>query len=363
MEHGSSYNYPCIDDSSCNHCGLCLQVCPGNRILDRLISKNLSPLNIQDTFNYTACSTDEKIRYNAASGGVISSLLVFLIKQKYIDGAICVKQDENNPLENKSFAAASEFEVLQASGSRYSPVSNCEALKDILNDNKQYVFIGKPCEIDAVNELQKYLPELGEKIKLKISLMCACTPSRKGTRKLLKDLKIQPSEIKKLSYRGKGWPGSFSVGTKDGGERSIPYLQAWNHCLSKYSSLRCILCDDPLGKAADMTVGDAWDQKLLQNNAGLSAVVVRTETGRRYMDMAMENNILSAERISPEDICRFQKSLISKTDKPMGNIFAYHLVFLHRINLKEVHKELGSSLKAYYSLFKRVIRFLIFKFN
>jgi len=364
MKSGSSYNYPYIDNKSCNNCGLCLKVCPGNRILGRLISKNLASLNMQDTLNsYVAYSNDEKIRYNAASGGVISSLLVFLLKQKYIDGAICVKQDESNPLANKSFVATSEFEVLQASGSRYSPVSNCEILKDILSDNKQYAFIGKPCEIDAVNEMQKYLPELREKIKIKISLMCACTPSRKGTLKLLKNLNLEPSKITKLSYRGNGWPGFFRVETKENSQQTIPYLQAWNNCLSKYSCLRCIVCDNPFGKGADITVGDAWDQKLIKNNIGLSAVLVKSETGRSYMNMAVANNVLSVEEINSENIFSFQKSLISKNGKAVSNIFSYNLVFLHSLSLKEVHQQFGNNLKAYYSLFKRVIKFFILKLN
>jgi len=364
MKNGINYNYPCIDDTLCNSCGLCLKVCPGNRILERLISKNLLSLNIQDVLNnYVACSSDDKIRYNAASGGVISSLIIFLLQQKYIDGAICVKQDDSNSLANKSFIATSEFEVLQASGSRYSPVSNCEAIKGILYDNKAYAFIGKPCEIDAINEMQKYLPELKKKIKIKISIMCACTPSRKGTLKLLRDLNIDPSKVVKLSYRGNGWPGYFRVETKDGKQRVIPYLKAWNNTLSKYSCLRCIVCDDPLGNGADITVGDAWDQKLFQNNSGLSAVIIRTETGRKYMNMAIENNVVSVENVSANDICRFQKSLIRKTDKAVSNIIAYNLVFLNKLNLKEVYIQFGHNIKIYYSLFRRVIRFLIYKIS
>ena len=364
MKNGISYNYPCIDQPSCNGCGLCLKVCPGNRILDRLISKNLMSLNMQDTLiNYIAWSNDNNIRYNAASGGVISSLIIFLLQQKYIDGAICVKQDDNNSLANKSFIATSRFEVMKASGSRYSPVSNCEVIKGILYDNKAYAFIGKPCEIDAINEMQKYLPELKEKIKIKISIMCACTPSRKGTLKLLRDLNIDPSKVAKLSYRGNGWPGSFRVETEDGSQRDIPYLNAWNNTLSKYSCVRCIICDDPLGKGADITVGDAWDQKLSQNNSGFSAVIIRTETGRKYMNMAIENNVVSVENVSADDICRFQKGLIRKTDKAVSNIIAYNLVFLYKLNLKEVTIQFGHNLKIYYSLFRRVIRFLIYKIS
>lgn len=364
MKNGINYNYPCIDDSLCNNCGLCLKICPGNRILNRLISKNLLPLNMQNTLNnYVAKSNDDTVRYNAASGGVISSLIVFLIKQKYIDGAICVKQDENNPLENKTIVAISELEVLQASGSRYSPVSNCKVLKNILHDNKKYAFIGKPCEIDAINEMQKYLPELRRKIKLKVSLMCACTPSRKGTLKILQELKIEPSKVTKLSYRGNGWPGSFRVETKDGHQYCIPYLQVWNNCLSKYSCLRCMVCDDPLGNGADITVGDAWDQELLQNSIGLSAVIVRTESGRKCMDMAIENNVVSVQKVSADDIIRFQKSLISKTENSISNILAYNIVFLHKLNFKDLTRELGINIKNYYSQLKRILRFFSYKIS
>lgn len=364
MKKDKDYNYPSINAGLCNHCGLCLQVCPGKGILDRLSAKSLWTVNLQNTLaHYVAWSTDDTIRYNAASGGVITSLIFFLIKEKSIDGAICVKQEEKMPLYNKSFVAASETEVLQASGSRYSPVSNCEVLKEILQSNKKYAFIGKPCEVDAIIELQKYMPELREQIRLTISLMCACTPSRKGTLKLLQKLHLEPSKITTLSYRGKGWPGCFRVETKEGGYFEIPYFKAWNHYLSKYSCLRCRLCDDPLGREADLTVGDAWDQKLLQNNTGLSAVVVRTERGRQYMDRGIENNVVSVNKVTAEDIFTFQKSLISKRKDDIYNTFAYHFVFLHRLNLKEVYKVFGNSVKSYYCLFKTFIRFLILKYQ
>lgn len=364
MKSGSSYNYPCVDSKNCNQCGLCLKACPGNRIFGRLKSKSLFALNLQDTLaNYVAYAVDEKIRVNAASGGVISSLMLFLLREKYIDGVICVKQDERNPLANKTFIAETEREVLSASGSRYSPVSNCIALKDILKENKKYAFIGKPCEIDAVNEMEKYQPGLRGKIQIKISLMCACTPSRKGTQKLLKDLNVEASGITSLAYRGNGWPGSFCVETKGGGSRSIPYLEAWNTYLSKYSCLRCSICDDPLGMGADITVGDAWDKRLIENNAGLSAVIVRTETGRFYLDRAVRSNAVTVKEVSAEDILRFQKSLVGKHGKAISNRLAYNLVFQHRLSLGELTREFGKNLKAYKGLLKRAVRFFLYKYT
>jgi coenzyme F420 hydrogenase subunit beta len=231
-----------------------------------------------------------------------------------------------------------------------------------LTDDKSYAFIGKPCEIEGLNEMQKYLPELQKKIKLRISLMCAGTPSRKGTRNLLRKLRVDPSKVKALSYRGNGWPGYFTAKMKDGSEVCLPYQDAWNHYLSKYSCVRCILCDNPLGSGADITVGDAWDPKYLPNCSGLSAVIVNTKTGRKYMNMAIENHVVSAEEVSDEDIRRFQKSLLRKTEKLSGNIFAYRFVFLGRLDLRFLHRKPGA-LKAYYSLFKRVMRFFTYKIS
>jgi len=364
MKEDAGYNYPCIDTASCNNCGLCLKVCPGRRILDRLSAGGLTPLELRDSaINYTACSADEDIRYNAASGGVISGISIFLLERGYIDGLICVKQDEDNPLLNIAFAAFNRQEVLQASGSRYSPVSACTALKEILHDGKRYAFIGKPCEIDALNELQKYIPELEKKIRLKISLMCACTPSRKGTLKLLKDLNIKPSEVRKLSYRGNGWLGFFSVETKDGLRYSMPYFQAWNKYLSRFPCLRCAICDDPLGESSDITVGDAWDRKLLENNSGLSAVIVRTDTGRKYMELALDNNIIKADIVDTDDILRFQRSLVKKVEKAANNVFAYSMVFLNKYRFGEIRAAYGSNFHNYFSLLKRTARFLIYKIS
>ncbi|HEX2945831.1 MAG TPA: Coenzyme F420 hydrogenase/dehydrogenase, beta subunit C-terminal domain [Clostridia bacterium] len=364
MEKSAEYNYPCVNEPLCSHCGLCLKVCPGSRLLSRLEKRMPLPLKIPDSLGYyIAWSSDSNIRRNAASGGVISSLAIFMLKQGLIDGAICVRQDETDPLSNRTFAARNESDILMASGSRYSPVSNCEALKSILGDGKRYAFIGKPCEIDALNELQKYLPELRDKIRLRISVMCACTPSRKATLKLLRKLKVKASGVRRLSYRGDGWPGSFSVETSDGSRISMPYLDAWNNCLSRYSCIRCTICDDPLGNCADITVGDAWDRKLLQNDQGISAVIVRTGAGRHSMDAAIAQKAVYAEKIGPVDIAGFQKSLVNKMGRSAGNTFAYNLVFLHKFDPDGLKQSRGKSLMAYFGLFKRVVRFLADKLS
>ena len=128
---------PQLNKSLCNGCGICSRICPSYNI--NFKSLNLSIFGKEPKSligNYSNCymgfSTDKSIRYNASSGGMITIILIFALENKLIDGALVTRMKKNNPLEPESFIARTKEEVIEASQSKYCPVSANVALKDIL---------------------------------------------------------------------------------------------------------------------------------------------------------------------------------------------------------------------------------------
>jgi len=86
----NSYKF-IIDKNKCTNCGLCLKVCSGIGIdydyhNQKIFGKKLQSeedklLGVVENCYYTY-SKDKNIRYHSASGGSISSFLIFLLERK-----------------------------------------------------------------------------------------------------------------------------------------------------------------------------------------------------------------------------------------------------------------------------------------
>ena len=156
------------------------------------------------------------------------------------------------------------------------------------------MFIGKPCDTDALHKLRLQRPELDRNLGLVLSFFCAGTPSTQGTLDLLEQLETNREEVEGVRYRGEGWPGSFKATPRNGSsEKSLSYEEAWGR-LTKYVPLRCRLCPDGLGRVADIACGDAWHRYQGNSEEGTSLVLVRTERGKRDTP--------------PRDRCRLRKT-------------------------------------------------------
>lgn len=89
-------------------------------------------------------------------------------------------------------------------GSRYAPVSNASAPEALRSST---VFIGKPCEAQAVRRMST--ADGGEPPVI-LSFLCAGTPRQDATDGLLDELGAH-RPLESMWYRGHGWPGSFTA--------------------------------------------------------------------------------------------------------------------------------------------------------
>ena len=102
---------PIIETERCILCGRCFEVCPGagvniEEIADEILDSHGRDKNIgRFEVCYIGHSSSEAIRYNSASGGLITSLLIYALEKKMIDGALVLGMSETNPLETKPYIA------------------------------------------------------------------------------------------------------------------------------------------------------------------------------------------------------------------------------------------------------------------
>jgi coenzyme F420 hydrogenase subunit beta len=63
-----------------------------------------------------------------------------------------------------------------------------------------------------------------------------------------------------------------------------PYLEYYDAKFGSFVPYRCTLCSDKMNELADISCGDAWFSELSSDRTGQSLVIVRNETGRRFLD-------------------------------------------------------------------------------
>jgi len=155
---------PCFEDGRCFQCFDCLDVCPSlSSIFDVKCSESTLSYYIGEFKGvYIAHSTNPCIRFNSASGGLVTSLLTYALKKGIINGALVTRMRKDAPLEPEPFIARTTDEIIEASGSKYCPVPVNVALKVILNNEGRYAYVGLPCQLWGLKKAIRKYPILRE---------------------------------------------------------------------------------------------------------------------------------------------------------------------------------------------------------
>lgn len=320
MERNKFGWHPAVDDNRCKYCRVCLNVCPGISInlneYSRTIFKNENKENSligQYINTYIGYSNDDKLRWEATSGGIITSILIYMLEKNIIDGAIVTKMDENNPLIPKSLLARSKEEIINAKTSKYSPTSVNVVVKEIKNSDGGFAVVGLPCQIHGIRKLQKQDKELKKKIKITIGLFCSHTVTFTGTEILLKKFfKEKKENIASVKYRGNGWPGDFVAKNRENIYK-IKLKDYWSSLFGPYffTPPRCITCNDLSNELADISVGDAWLREIMRNDKkGASIFVVRSKIGKEIIHNMVEDGYISVKEITPAKVIESQKGIL-----------------------------------------------------
>jgi len=289
---------PKIVEDKCKDCGVCHKVCPGHEVDFKQLNLEIFEKEPDDILigNYLNCyvghSTDYNIRYNSASGGLVTALLIFALEEGLIDGALVTRMEKDKPLEPEPFIARTKEEIIDASKSKYCPVPANIALKEILGskEGERFAVVGLPCHIHGIRKAEQLNKNLKEKIVLHFGIVCNHTPTFLATEFLIKKTKIKKEEIKKLDYRGEGWSGGMKITTKMGDVIFIPYFSPsyWGIVFNSFFfPPRCTLCSDKICELSDVTFADAWIPELMKNDKiGTSLIITRNKIFEKILDDA-----------------------------------------------------------------------------
>lgn len=282
---------------------------------------------------YLTCARDDTIRDGAASGGFVSTLLIYLLENKYIDGALVSRiVTKNNKLDYETFIARTREDILSSRTSIYFDFPLTKHFKSLISEKGKFAVVSLPCQLYALKNLSVKYPEISKKIAFKIGLFCGHTSSKSLIRKVLERKKIDEAEIQKFIFRKGHWRGQTHVLLKDGKEIVFPFMdyslyQNLYFCMPK----RCLSCEDHCAELSDISCGDAWLKELKKDPIKYSIVISRKEGTSKIINEMIEKGTLIGQRLSPRNIFRsqkraiiFHKKSIAAREK-LGKLFGFQI--------------------------------------
>ncbi len=352
---------PSYNGDLCIRCNNCVNVCPATAEYKHHCDIVKQEENLMNPCRkaFVGYTKNDQVRNKATSGGIITTLLDWAIREKIIDSALVVKSKTDDPFSSEATIIFDCPSLYESSGSRYLPVEFSSAIKAIIyNENiKKTAIVGLPCHIHGITLAQSLLPNLNEKIIFKIGLFCKQTKDIRFTDMILAKMKLNKNEVKSIKYRAKGWPGNIVVTLKNEQIKIFPYNyfnMLWGALSCSPKS--CLTCTDSMSRYADISVGDAWLPDYINEEQGTSVILARTQTGQKLLNQAITKNKIAIQSIDPTEILKVQPKFIVQAKKE--NYWSRcKILGLSNKNIKKLYSKKQSSQNFSEAVWVFIVRF------
>jgi len=308
-----------------------LSVCPfsGESLNEDEIGKDLFSAHAQKDDklgyfinNYAGYVAEDSFRDRGSSGGMGTWILAELIKRKLVDYVIHIHQhtpDETNPSLFAYTISSTYEEIISGAKSRYYPIEMTEILASVKNNGGNYVIVGIPCFIKTIRLLSYQDAVLKERIKFCIGLVCGHLKSASFADMFSWQTGINPKQMTAIDFRTKlEGQGANRYGVTVSGKiddeevirvsKPVNQLYGTNWGLGFFKYKACDFCDDVVAENADLTVGDAWLPKYVNETKGTNIIIVRNPILDRILQEASIEGRLNLDNLDKSDIVKSQSS-------------------------------------------------------
>lgn len=250
---------------------------------------------------YIGNANDEDVRLRSASGGIISAILIWLLKKKKIDGAVVLRMSETQPWMNEPFIATTKEEILSAAQSKYTISSVNEILPEVEKFQGKLAYVGLPGQVQSIRKLEEINDPSVKNIKYIFGPFYGNTLHFSSVQSFLRSYEEKDyTQIKKLYFRYGEWPGNMRVELKSGRIIELPKFHA-NYLIPFHILKNSLLCTDLSNEFTDISGGDAWAPVYEERGKGFSMVISRSEKGQEIIDKMLKDGSLSLSPIGLDE--------------------------------------------------------------
>lgn len=267
---------PNIDEDKCIGCNLCERVCLLN-------NHEISSYPIGDS--YFGWAKEKCDRKNSSSGGIANAIAKRVILSNGVVIGACFNLDWT--VSHRIVESIQELEQIQ--GSKYVE-SRCGSIfpeiKKILQDGREVLFTGVPCQIFA---LKSYLQKEYENL-ICLEVFCHGAPRIGVFKKYIEYIEKRYGTIKKFNFRSKyyGWANASYCIACQKKELHQKHIDNVYHLMFGYhNSIRqsCFNCVCRQGERyADISLGDFWGIEKFYSQTdvknGVSAIFINSKKGK-----------------------------------------------------------------------------------
>ena len=261
---------------------------------------------------------DPIVRYEGATGGVLTALGIYLIESNCVDFILHAKSSVSDPSFGDLQLSFTAADVFDSAGSRYGPTATLIDIRDLLDRNQAFAFIGKPCDISALRNYARHDERVDRLVKYWLTMVCGGYGTPASTIAFYHRIGVEPDQVTALRYRGRGCPGPTRVETENQ-VKEVHYLDFWGEDASMWSlPFRCKICPDGIGEAADIAAADTWpggspNRIDSETDPGVNAIIARTRAGEELLSKAVADGALSIEYdITTDDMNIYQPHQMRK---------------------------------------------------
>ena len=302
------------DTGKCSGCGACVAVCPADALSfdeGKMVSAPKSSGYCKEATDSVPCGacyavcprTGDQPKETLGtylelltgkslfevphkqSGGAVTAILANALDEGLIDAVVTVTEDRWT-LRPSSVIITKSAVLVQQAGSRYSWwVPLLAALKNAVIERKckRIAVVGVPCAVQAIARIRTsdndLLKPYAKAIRLVVGLFCTETFDYSALieGKLRDQYQLEAHDIRKLDVKGK-----LEILKQDGTTTIVP-LSELETCIRK----GCHYCTDLTAVLADISAGSVGSP------AGTTTLIVRTSTGKGFVDSAVQNKKLT----------------------------------------------------------------------
>ncbi len=300
--------------SACTDCDLCVKVCPGDEFkFDLLHQKRFGTAGdaVATHGNFlegiVAHATNSEIREHSTSGGLVTAILLDLLRRKEIDGAVTIVSDADKLWKGKPVIARSEAELKAAMKSKYAISPTNAVFAEILKIPGRYALVGLPCQIHGFIKACELDARLRERVVLTIGLFCHAAIEHEAFEVIWKTIGNKAPQVKRFISRIGKHPGTPYVEFEDKSMRPVYFpektgyrpssIEMINILYRLFTPQRCTTCFDASAEFADIAVGDPWmapPEKDVNFYDGWSFALIRSEKAKELCaDLARRGEIVS----------------------------------------------------------------------
>ncbi len=246
--------------------------------------------------------TDEKIRRNSSSGGILSGIQLYLLRSGKIDGAITLRMRHDKPYLTEPIIAQTEEEIIEGAQSKYTTAPLNQILARLPGNYKSLSYTGLPEQIASIRKLQMWDHASVKPIKYILGFFYGEALGFSAIKSFLKAHGEKSiDQIKSLSFRAGEWPGYLRVELKNGRIISIKKFYA-NYLSPSHITKYSLYQVDYMSELADISSGDAWSPVYEERGKGWSVVVARTQKGLDLLEEMRSKGEINLKEITEKEL-------------------------------------------------------------